>query len=403
MQLIGRRRDGVAPLLVATLSWYTNPDKGSTMTTVTLNQPTTAPVRPMSAAPAIVLADGCLATLEGKVAHGLLRGTDRFAVRAVVDRLLAGLDAGQVVDRATTGIPVVATVADALRHAPDATVAVIGHAPHGGRVTPELRALLMECAAAGLDLVSGLHDHLCDDTELAQLVAANGATITDVRRTRPARELRFWDGSVHSVRASRIAVLGTDCAIGKRTTARMLTHELNARAVRTEMIYTGQTGWLQGGRYGIIFDSLISDFVAGELEGAIVSCAEDLDPDVMIIEGQGALRHPAGPCGATLMLSGAVAGVVLQHAPRRTHYDGLDGLDAARIASLASEIELIRHYGVPVLAVVLNLTGVAPHDIDRVVDECRTHSGDIPVIDVLGGGIAVLANTVMESVVRQAH
>ena len=43
---------------------------------------------------------------------------------------------------------------------------------------------------------------------------------------------------MYSVRAKRIAVLGTDCAIGKRTTSRMLTTELNDRGVRTEMVYT---------------------------------------------------------------------------------------------------------------------------------------------------------------------
>jgi len=374
------------------------------MTAPTLTRPTArSHPRPTPATPAIVLADGCLATLEGKVAHGLVRGSDRFSVRVVVDHTLTRCDAGQVVSGTPTGIPVVATVADALRHAPEATVAVVGHAPHGGRLSTELRALLMQCAAAGLDLVSGLHDHLADDAELAGLVAARGATITDVRRTPPARELRFWDGSVYSVRARRIAVLGTDCAIGKRTTSRMLAGALNDRGVRTEMIYTGQTGWMQGGRYGIIFDSLLSDFIAGELEGAIVACADDIDPDVMIIEGQGALRHPAGPCGATLMLSGAVAGVILQHAPQRTHYDGLDGLPAARIPSPASEIELIGHYGVPVLAVALNLTGVALEDIDRVVADCRAQSPNIPVIDVVKHGLGTLAEIVANPALLQGN
>jgi uncharacterized NAD-dependent epimerase/dehydratase family protein len=208
---------------------------------------------------------------------------------------------------------------------------------------------------------------------------------------------------VYSVRATRIAVLGTDCAIGKRTTSRLLASALNDRGVRTEMIYTGQTGWMQGGRYGIIFDSLLSDFTAGELEGAIVNCANDIDPDVMIIEGQGALRYPAGPCGATLMLSGAVAGVILQHAPQRTHYDGLDGLPAARIPSLASEIELIGHYGVPVLAVALNLTGVAPQDLDRVIADCRAQCPNIPVIDVARHGLGTLAEVVANPALLQGN
>lgn len=356
-------------------------------------------------APAVVLADGCFATLEGKVAHGLVRGTERFAVRAVIDHTLAGRDAGEVLDGTPAGIPIVTGLAQALQVAPDITTAIVGHAPHGGRVTTALRALLMQAAGAGLHLVNGLHDHLVDDTELAALAAVHGATITDVRRMPPARELRFWDGSVHAVRARRIAVMGTDCAIGKRTTARLLAAELNARGTRTEMIYTGQTGWMQGGRYGIIADSLAFDFVGGELERALVACDAEVNPDVMIIEGQGALRYPAGPF-ASLMVSAGVSGVVLQHAPARTHYDGLEHLDsAARIPSLASEIELIGRYGVPVLAVALNLTGVARGDADRVITECRAQMGNIPFVTPLDKSrpnIPELADAVLGSTVPMA-
>lgn len=348
-------------------------------------------------APAVVLADGCFATLEGKVAHGLVRGTERFAVRAVIDHTLAGHDAGEVLDGTPAGIPIVTGLARALQVAPDITTAIVGHAPHGGRVTTDLRALLMQAAGTGLHLVNGLHDHLVDDAELAALAAVHGATITDVRRMPPARELRFWDGSVHAVRARRIAVMGTDCAIGKRTTARMLTAELIARGTATEMIYTGQTGWMQGGRYGIIADSLPFDFIGGELERALVTCDQEVDPDVMIIEGQGALRYPAGPF-ASLMVSAGVCGVVLQHAPARTHYDGLEHLPSARIPSLASEIELIGQYGVPVLAVALNLNGVARSDVDRVISECSAQIGDVPIVTPLDTSlpnIAELADAIL--------
>jgi uncharacterized NAD-dependent epimerase/dehydratase family protein len=162
------------------------------------------------------------------------------------------------------------------------------------------------------------------------------------------------------------------------------------------MIYTGQTGWMQGGRYGIIFDSLISDFIAGELEGAILSCAAAQDPDVMIIEGQGALRNPAGPCGATIMLSAAVSGVILQHAPRRSHYDGLESLPGCEIPSLASEVALIGHYGVPVSAVVVNLADVAEFERDRVLADCQAQCPGIPVVDVFTDGIATVADMVAD-------
>ncbi|MBU3749078.1 MAG: DUF1611 domain-containing protein [Mycobacterium sp.] len=355
--------------------------------------------------PAIVLADGCFREPRGKVAHGLVRGGDRFTVRAVVDHTLAGRDAGAVLDGSVRGIPIVTDVAEAIRSAPEATVAIVGEAPHGGRLTEALRIQLRQCAAAGLNLVSGLHDLLCDDPELSALAAAKGSSITDVRRTPPARELRFWDGSVYAVRAKRISVLGTDCMVGKRTTARMLTDELNRRGYRTEMIYTGQTGWMQGNRYGIVYDALIADFNSGELEGAIVACANDIDPDVMVIEGQGSLRNPSGPCGADLILSAAVSGVVLQHAPARSHFHGLEHLEQCRLPSLASEIELIRQYGAAVLAVVLNLTDVAQSAGAELIAGCRTQCGGVPVIeDLLGdgaGGVEALADLVADALLPE--
>ena len=69
------------------------------------------------------------------------------------------------------------------------------------------------------------------------------------------RELHFWSGDILEVEAPRIAVLGTDCALGKRTTARFLVEACRRAGLRTELIFTGQTGWMQGAPYGFILDS----------------------------------------------------------------------------------------------------------------------------------------------------
>ena len=148
-------------------------------------------------------------------------------------------------------------------------------------------------------------------------------------------------------------MLGSDCALGKRTTARMLTDALNGVGIRTEMIFTGQTGWLQGGRYGFVLDATPNDFVSGELEHAVVSCDSEVNPDLILLEGQSSLRNPSGPCGAELLLSAQARGVILQHAPAREAFEGYEKTEFA-IPSLESEIELIGFYGAKVLAVTLN-------------------------------------------------
>ena len=122
--------------------------------------------------------------------------------------------------------------------------------------------------------------------------------------------------------------------------------------INAQMIYTGQTGWLQGVKYGFIFDSTLNDFISGELEHAIVSCRKETKAEVILIEGQSALRNPSGPCGPELLVSGNARHVILVHAPKRKYYDNLK--EWGTIHSLASEIELIKLYGSKVIAVALN-------------------------------------------------
>ena len=261
---------------------------------------------------------------------------------------------------------------------------VVGVATHGGALTPTIRALLLEAAALGLSLVNGLHEFAGDDPEIAAALARTGGRVVDVRRAKPKKELHFWTGEIATIPAPRLAVLGMDCAIGKRTTARLLVEAANRAGVRAEMVYTGQTGWMQGARFGTILDSLPNDFVSGELEHAIVSCHRETRPDLIVVEGQSSLRNPSGPCGAELLLSAAARGVVLQHAPARRWFDGYEGRFA--IPTIESEIALIATYGARTLAVTLNGVGLSTADLAREQAALERKLG-IPVIRPLEEGL----------------
>ena len=139
----------------------------------------------------------------------------------------------------------------------------------------------------------------------------------------------------------RIAVLGTDGAIGKRTTATILTRALNDRGVKAVMIGTGQTGLIQGARYGIALDAIPSQFCSGEMEATVVEAFEGEDPDVIIVEGQGALSHPAYLTSTFILRGSRPQGVVLQHAPGRTH---LGDFGQVPMPTPASEINLIETF-----------------------------------------------------------
>ena len=307
---------------------------------------------------AVLLTAGLYATPNGKTAHGLVRGPSRYRVLALVDDASAGRDAGELLDGVTRGIPIAATLAGALAAAPGKPdVAVIGVATHGGVLTPELRDLVRDSIAAGLGIVNGLHTFVSEDAELASLAERRGVEIIDVRKPKPRSQLRFWSGEIGRVRAPRVAVLGTDCALGKRTTCQAVAAACRAAGLRAEIVYTGQTGWLQGLEHGFILDSTVNDFVSGELEGAILDCDRAASPDVILLEGQSALRNPSGPCGAELLLSGGARGVLLQHAPARRYFDGTEEL-GYEIPPVRTEIELIAYYGARVLALTLNDSGL---------------------------------------------
>lgn len=328
---------------------------------------------------ALVLCEGRFQTPYAKTAHGLVRGSDRYRIVGVVDSTCTGQDAGELLDGRRRRIPVFGSIAEALEKSPEAPrFAVVGVATSGGRFTEELRALLLEAVRAGLTIVNGLHQPASEDPEIAEEARLRGIEILDIRKPKPTGDLRFWTGEALEISVPRIAVLGTDCAVGKRTTTRLLAQAANAAGIRTEWISTGQTGWMQGAPYGILLDALPNDFVSGELEHAVVSCARERQPDLILIEGQSSLRNPSGPCGSELILSAGARGVVLQHAPGRPHFEGLEER-GWRIPPVEEEIALIRLLGARTLAVALNTEGLTPPESERAREDLGRRLG-IPVV-----------------------
>jgi len=134
-------------------------------------------------------------------------------------------------------------------------------APSTGLLSKRERGVILEAMSHGMNIVNGLHEFLNDDPVFAAASIANQVTINDVRKPRAKKDLRLFSGRIAEVTCARIAVLGTDCAIGKRTTATIMTSALNARGIKTVMVGTGQTGLIQGARYGVALDAVPSQFL----------------------------------------------------------------------------------------------------------------------------------------------
>ena len=350
---------------------------------------------------AVILTNGMLLTPFAKTTHGLVRGPSRYEILGVIDPPFAGEDAGTLLDGRPRNIPIFTSVSaclEALDNKPD--YCIVGVATVGGVLPPAIREGLLEAAEAGLSLINGLHRLLAHDVELAELARQHGAQIIDIRRPKPVDELRFWTGEVLRLPALKIAVLGTDCALGKRTTCEILRQTCLENDIAAEMIYTGQTGWLQGTPHGFIFDATPNDFVCGELERAILDCHEATAPDVILLEGQSGLRNPSGPCGSELILAGGADAVILQHAPGREFYEDLEEL-GCRIPPVSEEIEMVRLMGAEVIAVTLNHENLDEEQLRTEQSKLQAEL-NVPVVHPLWDGLSEIVELVRQRLTARA-
>lgn len=315
---------------------------------------------------AIVYCEANFGEIDGKTANGLVRHSEKYDISSVIDSKLAGSDTGMVLDGKANLIPVCKDLADALTQAGGiADVFIYGMAPSSGMLSPIERSLLLEAMKMGMSLVNGLHEFLNEDPEFIAACRTHQVTIDDIRQPRAKKDLRMFTGRIAEVSCPRIAVLGTDCAIGKRTTATIIASALRERGLNVVLIGTGQTGLIQGARYGIAMDAVPSQFCAGELEAIILDAYETEKPDVILIEGQGALSHPAFSTTSFILRGSCPDAVVLQHAPGRAFRCDFDRMP---MPLPASEINLIQTFSTTkVIGITINHEHMSDDEVSAAI------------------------------------
>ncbi|SFR39069.1 DUF1611 domain-containing protein [Litoreibacter janthinus] len=350
---------------------------------------------------AIVYCEGNFAEVDGKTANGLVRHSEAYRILSVIDSNHSGGDSGLVLNGPINNIPIFENLDAAVAHEavlPDTFI--YGMAPSTGRLSHDDRGVVLDAIALGMNIVSGLHEYLSDDAEIARAASARHVTVRDIRKPKPSKDMRLFDGSVASVDALRIAVLGTDCAIGKRTTATVLARVLNANGIKTVLVGTGQTGLMQGAKYGVAMDAVPPQFCCGELEGAIVAASDVEQPDVILIEGQGALSHPAFCTSAFILRGSQPDAVILQHAPNRTHRCDFPNMP---MPTPASEIALIEAFAdTKVIGVTLNHEGMSDAEITGTIADQSEKLG-LPVTDALSRPAARLLSMVVTAYPSLQH
>lgn len=344
-------------------------------------------------ATAIVYCEANFGAIDGKTANGLVRHSEKYTILSVIDSQNAGRDAGEVLDGVHNAIPLCADLAAALAltdSIPD--FFIFGMAPASGMLSPGERDVVLEAIGQGMNVVNGLHEFLNEDAEFVAAAAASKVRLIDVRRPREKKDLRLFSGRINQVNCPRIAVLGTDCAIGKRTTATILARALNAVGIKAVLVGTGQTGLMQGARYGVALDAVPSQFCSGEMEAVVVEAFEGEHPDVIIIEGQGALSHPAFSTSSLILRGSHPHAVILQHAPGRAHRCDFPAMP---MPTPASEINLIQTFSdTRVISLTLNHENMETAEVDAAATHYSRELG-IPVADALTHTPARLVDMVL--------
>jgi uncharacterized NAD-dependent epimerase/dehydratase family protein len=267
---------------------------------------------------------------------------------------------------------------------------VVGIAPDGGRLKESWTATLAEAAAAGLDVVSGLHTRLEAYPSIAAAAETAGSRLVNVRH--PERSFPVGTGRRRS--GKRLLTVGTDCALGKKYTALGIAAELRARGVPATFRATGQTGIMIAGA-GVPIDAMVADFIAG--------AAEALTPDAPadhwdVIEGQGSLFHPSYAAVTLGLVHGSQPdAMVLCHDPRRRSIDGLPDFALPSLTVAIRRYEEAAHLtngAAKVAAVSLNTGGMSEDEAAAAIGVAARETG-LPATDPIRHGAAPLVGSLI--------
>jgi uncharacterized NAD-dependent epimerase/dehydratase family protein len=340
-----------------------------------------------------IFAEGLFAKHSGKTAHGVIRYGTRDVV-AVIDSTQAGRTASEVVPFCLHPVPIVATLGEAVERG--ATTLLVGVAPTGGKLDPAWRAMLLAAIATGLHVEAGLHTQLSEDPELRRAATRAGVALRDLRAapadlTVPVGPYSRPDSVtvVHSV--------GSDTVIGKKVVTLELDRAARERGRRSVYVPTGQTGVAIAG-WGIAVDHVISDYVAGAGERLVREGATR--GDLLFVEGQGGLFHPAYS-GVTLgLLHGSAPDLlVLVHKAGATALRNYPDLPIPPLPELVAAYERVARPVRParVAAVALNTADLSSDDEARSAIAAAESETGLVADDVVRFGADRLLDAVLEA------
>lgn len=323
----------------------------------------------------ILLTWGFTNPRTAKTAAGLLRFCPEECV-AVFDPDLAGQSSASVLEVAKD-VPVVGTLAEVA----EADTLVIGIAPPGGKLPEPWRPVLREAIQRGMNVLSGMHDFLSEDSEFAEAAREHRVSLVDVRKN-DFQEIATRPGFRKD--CCRLHTVGHDCSVGKMLVSLELSRGLAKRGHDTHFVATGQTGIMVSGA-GLPIDCIKSDFVSGAVEQLVL---QNQQHDILVIEGQGSVVHPAYSAVTLGLLHGCQPhGLIFVFEAGRS---AVGGMDHVQLPSLVEQRKLFEtmagiYQGCETIALAMNGRFLEPdkakEHAEKVEDELN-----LPVIDVIRDG-----------------
>ncbi|MBU3204909.1 DUF1611 domain-containing protein [Clostridium algidicarnis] len=343
---------------------------------------------------ALVYCEGLFGESDGKIANGLVRYSEKYEILGIIDSTKAGMDSGEHLDGAKNNIPVFKNTKEALQSLNvKPKCFIIGLALTEAYLPLDLIEATKEAMKYGMDIVNGLPVFLKDNNELTENAKKYNVEIYDIRKPKSLTELKLFTGKIDTVEVPVVAIFGLDCAIGKRTTCMEVLQELKSNNINAVFVATGQTGVLQGAKYGVPIDVINSQYVAGEIESAVVSAFENEDPDVILIEGQSSLSHPAYLSSYGIIKGAMPDAFIVQYAPKRKIRADFPLL---KVPSLESEIKLIEYIAKkPVIGITINHENMSKLEIDKAIKDCEKKF-HIPTTDVLKYGSKKITDEILK-------
>lgn len=342
----------------------------------------------------VLLMHEVIGKYTGKIGYGLLRYSIAPIV-AVIDRNTAGQDLSELTGVPTVGIPIVASLEEALAFQPDVLIPAIS--PPGGKLPAGWAEEIETALRAGLSIANGLHLALSSEERFTRLVQRPGQFLWDVRQE--PQGLTTASGKARLLDAKRVLFVGTDMSVGKMTAALELDRAARASGLRSRFLATGQTGIMIAGE-GVPLDAVRLDYAPGSIEQMVLANAPE--NDYLFIEGQGSLLHPASTATLALLRGSMPTHLILVHRAGQSAIKGLPWVQIPplpEVIALYEQVSTIRTTDGEVVApkvvgIALNTGHLNEAEAQAAIAETAQQTG-LPVADaVRNGGAQVLLQAV---------